>query len=711
MRYLNIIVLGLVLCIACAPAAHAEDKPSQEPVLVGRITSIEGQLLRYVFAEKDWVATVKDAPFGLDDALYSNEEGKAEFKLPNGTWARVGADTQIQLIALREDATEIDIAAGMSRFYNKSQSVVMKVTTPFGYAVSQPGTAFDLYVGDASAEIISLDGTVDFVLEGDQGKYTVTAGGPSIISDGKQAVEGDGNVDADWDAWNLKREELWTQRVQVRGESVQFLPPELQDDSYEFDQNGRWERVNYEGESRTLWRPNVGADWRPFTVGRWTVYHEDNCWIPEEPYGYVTHHYGNWIYAGASWYWAPPVRVRVGYIGECACWYPGRVAWIHSGVDIGWVPLAPSEIYYSHHYWGPATVFVGTAGLAGISINIGRLAFVNHAVIVPQRAFYGVNNYYGVRVRTFNRAAIIHNFRAAPVVSNAVIANYSGMRNRFVYNTNLARISFKPHSGVVGRIDRNRVFARQQAGTLSAGAIRSEAARVGHGRLLSGPQAAGMRAPQLTGRMVPANQVHRPGSEVRFNQRQLKTRAQPAGRSLPQGNIRRQPGAEGPRQPVGSGGRLRSGGSSAAPGGGQPALRGTRRITPPTAEQRRQVRQQQLRQGRQTGGQNLGRQGNLEQRQLRQKGPEQSRRNQERLRQQNLRRSDQSGSRRQLQNRQKVQGSRDQALHKNQSRGGRPERQLAPYRGQTNRQGRTGSGQRPEKVQQEKGRQHGPRAD
>ena len=125
------------------------------------------------------------------------------------------------------------------------------------------------------------------------------------------AVEGDGQVDAAWDEWNLKREELWAQRVQVKGESIDNLPTELRDDAYDLDRNGRWERVYYQGRYRKLWRPTgVAAGWQPFTAGRWTVWYRDNVWIPEEPFGYVTHHYGNWVYVNSAWYWAPPGKVR-----------------------------------------------------------------------------------------------------------------------------------------------------------------------------------------------------------------------------------------------------------------------------------------------------------------------------------------------------------------------------------------------------------------
>ena len=210
MRRLSAVALGLILAVVLAPAVCVQAGNSEGPALVGRITFIDGQLLRYVYDEQDWVATVKDAPFGIEEAVYSSDTGKAEFKLPNGVWVRTGSDTQIQLIVLRDDLTEIDVASGTTRFYNKSQKALIKATTPFGYVLARPGAAFDLYVGDDSAELISLDGAIDFVLGDGQARYTVQAGGASIVSDGKVAVEGDGQVDAAWDEWNLKREELGT---------------------------------------------------------------------------------------------------------------------------------------------------------------------------------------------------------------------------------------------------------------------------------------------------------------------------------------------------------------------------------------------------------------------------------------------------------------------------------------------------------------------
>lgn len=521
MKRLSALALGLILCSAWAPAAFAQAGTSEGPVLVGRITYIDGQLLRYVYDERDWVATVKDAPFGLDDAVYSGDTGKAEFKLPNGVWVRSGSDTQIQLIALREDVSEIDVASGTVRLYNKSQKTVVKATTPYGYVLARPGCAFDLYVGDESTEVISLDGAVDFVLAEGDSRYVVEAGGVSIISDGRLAVEGDGQVDAGWDEWNLKREELWTQRVQVKGESVDYLPFELRDDAYDLDRSGKWEQVRYEGRFRRLWRPTVvPSGWQPFTDGRWTVWYKDNVWIPEESFGYVTHHYGNWVFVNSTWYWAPPVTVTSGSTRRCAFWYPGRVSWIHSGADVGWVPLAPDEVYYSHNYWGPASSLVRAERGAAGSV---RLAYSGYAVVVPRGSLYSVDSYSGVRVANISRTTIVKNYRVEPVISDRVIPNYNAIRNRYIYSINLATLAAKPHEAVVARINRNRMNAVQVRRAISGQAVQQHTARIGRGELISGPQATQrIQKPRLTVRIVPENMVHMPRSEVHFMQRSLK---------------------------------------------------------------------------------------------------------------------------------------------------------------------------------------------
>ena len=210
--------LAFVLVAACltspfAPLAGAQ----QEPVLVGRIAYIEGQILRYVPEIKDWVIISRDAPFGLDDALYSDASAKAEFVFPNALLVRIGASTQIQLIALKGDASEIDVASGVARFYNRNPNGMLKVTTPFGYVLAGADSTFDLYVGDQSVEVLALNGQVDYFQEGSDASYEVRSGGPSILADATQVTNGEGSVDAQWDDWNAGRDNTRTKRAEVKG--------------------------------------------------------------------------------------------------------------------------------------------------------------------------------------------------------------------------------------------------------------------------------------------------------------------------------------------------------------------------------------------------------------------------------------------------------------------------------------------------------------
>jgi hypothetical protein len=534
-------MMGLLVSLFSAavmgvPASSAADAPA---VVVGRVYHIEGDLLRYVPEENDWVAVVKDAPFAREDTLFSGSRGMGELIAPNGTWIRVGNSTQIQFIALDTDLSEMDVAAGVARFYNKGSDTVIKATSPFGYVLADPGTAFDFYVGENSVEVAAVRGKVSFVHAATDARYDVSAGSPSILADQSQVSSGEGTVDPDWDRWNMTRENFWAAKAKVGGRSVGYLPPSLRPEAYALEENGRWESVPYDGRERWFWRPTtVAVGWSPFTVGRWTDWYGDQCWIPDEPFGYVTHHYGDWVYARNHWYWAPPVvSVRVGlpFLNIGFFWYPGRVSWIHSGAYVGWVPLAPRETYYSHRNWGgPHTVVVTNVNITQININVRNYAYARHAIVVPQNDFYRVNNYRDVRVTNINRTTIINNYRAAPVVNNTVINNYTTNKERHTY-TNVT-VKEKPHNTVINRIQHNETII--QGGRKDNAAVVQERVKsTKEGRV---NREARIEPPKSADYIVPANQVNRPKSEMALQQKEIKSAgrgvlpAQPAQVVVPQ---------------------------------------------------------------------------------------------------------------------------------------------------------------------------------
>ncbi len=523
-----VLVCMFLIAVVMVPPSSAADAPA---MVVGRIFHIEGDLLRYVPAEKDWVAVVRDAPFGTEDTLFSGSRGMAEMIVPNGIWIRIGNSTQIQFITLDADLAEMDVASGLARIYNKSSDTVIKVTSPFGYVLSDPGTVFDFYVGENSVEVVAVRGKVGFVHSATEAKYNVAAGSPSILADRQQVSSGDGTVDPDWNRWNTIRENFWVAKARVKGRSAEYLPPSLRDEAYALEENGSWESVPYEGTSRWFWRPRVAVGWSPFTVGRWTDWYGDQTWIPAEPFGYVTHHYGNWVYVRNYWYWAPPVvSVRAGLplLDVGFYWYPGRVSWIHSGIYVGWVPLAPRETYYSHRHWGgPHAVVVSNVNITQININVRNYAYANHAVVVNRNNFYRVNNYRNVRVTNINRTTIINNYRAAPVVNNTVINNYTTNKQRYNYTDR--KVNEKPHNTVIKRIQQNQAII-QSGRKEKASVVQERAKSIKEGRV---NREARIEAPKVTNHIVPAGEVNRPKTEIKLQQREIKTGGKPGQQEKP----------------------------------------------------------------------------------------------------------------------------------------------------------------------------------
>jgi len=519
-KFVGILVPFCLAFVSFASARSQPPPPGAEDILVGHISHVEGQLLRYVPEESDWVATVQDAPFGLDDALYSDEDSKAEFIFPNDTLLRTGGSTQIQLITLRRDVTEADVASGVARFYNRSENGVIKITTAFGYVIAGGATTFDLYVGDESVEVITLNGRVDFVHGENLLRYDVISGS-SIVADSTRVTSFEANVDAGWDDWNMDRDRLWRKWLEASGDSGRYLPTTLRDKAYALEVNGRWEEVRYEGASRRFWRPtSVARGWSPFTAGRWTVYHGDNTWIPDEQFGYVTHHYGNWIYTGDHWYWAPPVaRVQVDvspFLAVGLGWYPGRVGWIHTGITIGWVPLAWNEHYYTQRRWGSRTTVVNTTNINQININISNYNYLDRAVVVNRDNFYSRRNYRDLRLANISRDTISQNYQAAPVVNDRVIDNYKTLKGR--HNFSNVDVDRKPHKVVRDRILHNEQRSRQ-AQKDNAEALLQNMHQSKQGRI---DRNASIVQPKVGNKLVRLEEVSKPRLPDEFRQKELK---------------------------------------------------------------------------------------------------------------------------------------------------------------------------------------------
>ena len=420
----------LIITLIFSPPALAQDPQGMEeldPVLIGRISHVEGLMFRYDPASDRWVSTTREAPFGVDDLLRSDPDARAEVLLPNNTWIRMDGDTRLLLTALNPEITEVDLPFGTGRFYNKSDGTELNVTTPFGRISAPPGSAFDLYVGEEGIDIVAVQDSVFFFHNASGRRHEVRENSAAISADMGSVSAMPDNGDPDWTAWNRSMDALWADRMASRGKSTAYLPPELRSEAHALDEHGHWERIHYEGRHYRFWRPTrVSASWSPFSWGAWIVWHGDHVWVPHEPFGWVTHHYGNWIFTAGHWYWAPPVtrimvQARLPLLHIGFAWYPGRVSWIHSGAHVGWIPLAPYEPYYTHRHWGRRSI-------VHASYHHRHRHHVykhrRHAVVIHRSHLYRSNNYRHARIRGISHTVLHKKYRTARVLDRKVLKDH-----------------------------------------------------------------------------------------------------------------------------------------------------------------------------------------------------------------------------------------------------------------------------------------------
>lgn len=425
----HLFIVALVTLFAAL--AHAQNHPDWEESnvpLVGRVSHLEGVLRRLDDNQDDWVTTRRNSPIGAGDRLYTDVDTRVELILPNNTWIRMDSDTEMSLTGLDPDFTDLSLTLGKVRLYNKSSATDMKTSTPFGDIVAPAGSQVDIDLYSDGVEIISINRSVYFVHNRSNRRHEIRRAGGAIFADAHRVSASEPEVASKWNNWNEKMDALWAMRAQTHGESATYLPPALQYDAYALNTHGRWDRVYYRGGYYRFWRPiHVHVGWTPFSSGYWQVRWQDNVWIPHEPFGYVTHHYGNWIFTSGRWYWAPPVtRVminaglplfRIGF-----AWYPGRVAWLHANTHVGWFPLGPYEPYYSHRRWGRRAHLVTKRGHWHHRRHHYRHR--RHALVIHKDHLYRGRNYRDAGIRHAARSLKNSRFRTEPVLNRSTIKHH-----------------------------------------------------------------------------------------------------------------------------------------------------------------------------------------------------------------------------------------------------------------------------------------------
>ena len=402
------VALGAFVALGAGAAFADVDPPSR----VGRLSYIDGVVSFHTADQTEWAPATLNYPVVAGESFWTEPQARAEIQVGPAEF-RLDDSTALDVVALDDAHTRLGLSQGTINVHLRAVSRGgVEVLTPQGaITLVEPGS----YHIEAGAPVSggAPDRMAVTVLEGRAqvsgprrgidvmpGESAVLMGNPAGVT----LVEGNSTP---FDDWALERE----RREQVFA-STRYLSPETTG-YQDLDDYGQWQSDPTYG---TVWYPAVSAaDWAPYRYGHWAwVAPWGWTWIDDAPWGFAPFHYGRWVSIGGRWGWSPGTVVARPVYAPALVAFIGGGGWgvtLASGPAmpaVGWVPLAPFEVY--HPYYRTSVAYVRNVNVTSVNRtvinNITNVTVVNRTTVV--------NNYANQRGATvvpsaaFTRAAPVH---------------------------------------------------------------------------------------------------------------------------------------------------------------------------------------------------------------------------------------------------------------------------------------------------------------
>lgn len=434
-----------------------EAPPDQPGQAVAHLTVINGDASIRRGDSGDWVAAALNAPVMAGDSISVGPGGSAELQLDYANFVRISGETEIRLSDLESGRNQIQIAKGLITWRvlrdSNSQS-----------EISSPAVAVRPLRLSAVRVEVAPDGMTRIVVRRGDADASTPKGTEHIHEGNMMLVQGSADDpeyqvvyapsrDA-WDTWNDQRDSYLE-----RAQSNRYLSRDI-DGGEDLDAYGRWGNDPAYGN---VWTPSVPANWAPYQDGQWVW--EDYygwTWVDYQPWGWAPFHYGSWYFrTGLGWSWFPGARSGRYW------WHPAMVGFFGFGGglgmgfgfgSVGWVPLAPFEVF---HPWYGRGGFGGRAFGAGIVNNVNIAGVYRNARVA--------NGVTAVPGQDFERGV----FRNRFTVNRAELQRASLVRGALPIapTANNLRFSERAVSGATprGEMANQRFFSRMPAGNAAAG--------------------------------------------------------------------------------------------------------------------------------------------------------------------------------------------------------------------------------------------------
>ena len=433
----------LASCSLIAPL-RAQD-PDDQKRGVGRVSVVQGDVSVQRGDSGEWVAATVNTPLMTNDRLATGANSRAEVQFDGANILRVGGEAEIDLTQLDAGRYQMGLAHGTVTFrVLRNSNIDIEVDTPSVSVRPSRQGAYRIAVTDAGqTEVSARSGEVEvFSPHGSQwvrSGQTLMARGS--ISDPEFQVTRAVPAD-DWDRWSDSRDQTLT-----RSASTQYVGPGIYG-TEDLDPYGNW--VNVPGYGYA-WQPVVVDGWAPYRQGRWVW--EDWygwTWVSYEPWGWAPYHYGRWFYEPAyGWCWYP------GLITARHYWSPALVAFFGFGGggvsigfgNVGWVPLAPYEVFrpwWGRGYYGSATYINRSVNITNVNVtNVYRNARVQNGFTAVSGTDFRAGRFNNFVRPTADQLRTASTVRGPmPVAPERANLQFGDRQNAFVPRTAAANTRF-----------------------------------------------------------------------------------------------------------------------------------------------------------------------------------------------------------------------------------------------------------------------------
>ncbi|MBA4178672.1 MAG: hypothetical protein C0505_19245, partial [Leptothrix sp. (in: Bacteria)] len=346
--------LALLAMLLAAPVQAQQDPPGR----VGRLADFSGAVSWWDDDAGQWADADRNRPLTGGDRLATARGARAELRV-GSTVLRLAGDSELEVLRLDDERLVFQLHSGSLALRVRSREVADEVEVVTAETRCLPQREGHYRI-DRDDDVTRAGSWRGLLRCGD--------GAGLLVGEGQRAElyrvarrDGSGGLRQ---AWIAMPDDRFADGVlaedgrEVRLAAERYVSPEMTG-AEDLDRYGRWEQ---HPEYGALWLPTqVADDWAPYRYGRWTwVAPWGWTWIDDAPWGFAPFHYGRWVTWHGRWYWVPGAYVaRPVYAPALVAWIGGSgwgVSVQLGGPTVGWVPLAPREVYRPHYRVSPGYV-------------------------------------------------------------------------------------------------------------------------------------------------------------------------------------------------------------------------------------------------------------------------------------------------------------------------------------------------------------------